>query len=55
MIYHLEEIDRIRNVEIETANRIGKSIFDLSNWNSGKNYQNYLLQYPSSNTRKIEF
>ena len=45
MIYHLEEIDRIRNVEIETANRIGKSIFDLSNWNSGKNYQNYLLQY----------
>lgn len=45
MIYHLEEIDRIRNVETKTAYRIGKSVFDLSDWNSGEKYQNYLYQY----------
>lgn len=45
MIYHIEEIDKIRDVETATSRRTGKPVFDISNWNSGKDYHNYLYQY----------
>lgn len=45
MIYHIEEINRIREVEKQTRQKNGKPVFDLSNWNSGLNYKDYLYQY----------
>ena len=45
MVYHIEELDRIRDVEIATFRRTGKTVFDISNWNSGKDYHNYIYQY----------
>lgn len=52
MIYHIEEIDRIREVEKEVAQKTGAPVFDISHWNSGYDYKNYLYQYlkiPDSN------
>ncbi len=45
MIFHIEEIDRIREVEEQTAKKTQAPVFDISNWNSGEKYKNYLYQY----------
>ncbi|MXP75205.1 hypothetical protein GN277_07365 [Lachnospiraceae bacterium WCA-9-b2] len=45
MIFHIEEIDRIREVEEQTAKQNNVQVFDISNWNSGEEYKNYLYQY----------
>ena len=41
MIFHIEEIDRIREVEEQTAKQNNVQVFDISNWNSGEEYKNY--------------
>jgi len=45
VIFHIEEIDRIREVEEQTAKQNNVQVFDISNWNSGEEYKNYLYQY----------
>ena len=35
MLYHLEDIEKIREVEKEVSNN-GYKVFDISHWDSGK-------------------
>lgn len=45
MIYHIEEMDKIREIEAEVKKKTGKRVYDISHWDSGENYKNYLNQY----------
>jgi len=52
LIFHIEEIDKIRELEEQTAQKTQIPIFDISNWNSGKDYKDYLyqqLELPTTN------
>ena len=42
MLYHLEDIEKIREVEKEVSNN-GYKVFDISHWDSGKDYNKLLL------------
>lgn len=45
MVYHLEDIEKIRDIESNVRLSTQKDVFDLSNWNSGNRYHNYLNQF----------
>uniref|UniRef100_UPI0040574025 aminotransferase class I/II-fold pyridoxal phosphate-dependent enzyme n=1 Tax=Agathobacter sp. TaxID=2021311 RepID=UPI0040574025 len=45
MLYHIEDIEKIREIEQKTSSKTNLPVFDISNWNSGKNYQDYIYQY----------
>lgn len=45
MLYHIEDIEKIREIEKETENNTKKLVIDISNWNSGKDYQNYIYEH----------
>ena len=42
MLYHLEDIEKIRDYE-QQAQNLGIKVFDISHWDSGNNYKKLLL------------
>ena len=45
MLYHLEDIEKIREIQLKTEEISNQTVIDISNWNSGKKYQSYIHQY----------
>lgn len=45
MYDHIDAIEKIREIENKTELITQSPVFDISHWNCGKNYQDYIYQY----------